>query len=99
MKKSNSCAIHILGKGQKELAQNFFKPAQVEGDKISGVSFVIGKTGSPILLDPPAFFECSVITSIDSGDHSIFVNEVVEAGITKEDEPLTMWDTGWFYGG
>jgi flavin reductase (DIM6/NTAB) family NADH-FMN oxidoreductase RutF len=99
MKKSKSCVIHILGKDQKDLAKNFFKPAKVEGDQISGTTVVIGKTGSPILLDPPAFFECSMITSIDKGDHSIFVNEVVEAGITKEDEPLVMRDTGWSYGG
>ena len=24
---------------------------------------------------------------------------VVEAGVRREEKPLVMWDTGWFYGG
>ena len=27
------------------------------------------------------------------------VAEVVEAGVRREEKPLVMWDTGWFYGG
>ncbi|MCH7760192.1 flavin reductase family protein [candidate division TA06 bacterium] len=99
IKKSNTFAVHILGKDQKKFAQNFFKPSKVEGNKISGAPFEIGKSGSPLLLDPPAFFECNVIASIERGDHTVFVNEVIEAGVRREEEPLAMRDTGWSYGG
>jgi len=35
-----------------------------------------------------------------SGDHTVFVLEVVEAHLNNPDaKVLEMWDTGWFYGG
>ena len=99
IKKGSNFAVHILGKDQKDFASNFFRPSRVEGNTISGALYEEGKTGVPILLDPPAFFECKVIDSVEIGDHTIFVSEVVEAGVRREEESLAMRDTGWFYGG
>ncbi len=92
-------AVNILASDQKEIASAFFKRTTIEGDKINGYKFKEGKTGSPILEDLPAFFECKVIDKVQKGDHTIFVGEVINAGIVREAKPLVMWDTGWFYGG
>jgi len=96
---SNVFAVNILGSEQKEIASAFFKPTIVEGDKINGYKFEFGETGSPLLVDLPAFFECKVVDKVERGDHAIFVGEVVNAGVRNETKPLIMWDTGWFYGG
>jgi flavin reductase (DIM6/NTAB) family NADH-FMN oxidoreductase RutF len=96
---SNAFAIHIVGKDQKEFATTFFKGALREGDKISGYRFEEGSTGAPILIDAPAWFECRVLDSVARGDHTIYVGEVVDAGVRREVEPLTLRDTGFFYGG
>jgi flavin reductase (DIM6/NTAB) family NADH-FMN oxidoreductase RutF len=40
-----------------------------------------------------------VAEEIRRGDHTIFVGEVVEAGWRRDEEPLTLRDTGFFYGG
>jgi len=50
-------------------------------------------------VDPPAWFECRVTNDVRGGDHTVFVAEVVEAGVRKDAEPLTLHDTGFFYGG
>lgn len=92
-------AVNILASDQKEIASAFFKPTIVENDKINGYKFEQGETGSPLLVDLPAFFECKVIDKVERGDHTIFVGEVINAGVRKEAKPLVMWDTGWFYGG
>ena len=92
-------AIHIVGKDQKELATTFFKGADLDGDKLTGYRFELGATGAPILVDAPAWFECRVLEQIARGDHSIYVGEVVSAGVRREAEPLTLRDTGFFYGG
>ncbi len=92
-------AVNILGSEQKEIASAFFKPTNVEGDKINGYKFEEGETGAPLLVDLPAFFECKVVDKVERGDHTIFVGEVVNAGVRNETKPLVMWDTGWFYGG
>jgi len=92
-------AVNILASDQKEIASAFFKPTSVENDKINGYRFEQGETGAPLLVDLPAFFECRVVDKVERGDHTIFVGEVINAGVRKEAKPLVMWDTGWFYGG
>ncbi|MFN3135132.1 MAG: flavin reductase family protein [Candidatus Kryptonium sp.] len=92
-------AVNILASDQKEIASAFFKPTTVENDRINGYRFEQGETGSPLLVDLPAFFECRVVDKVERGDHTILVGEVINAGVRKEAKPLVMWDTGWFYGG
>jgi flavin reductase (DIM6/NTAB) family NADH-FMN oxidoreductase RutF len=96
---SRAFAIHIVGKSQKNLATVFFKTARVEGDLINGWRFALGVTGSPILADAVAYFECRVVDEVRGGDHTIFVGEVVEAVVRSEEEPLTIRETGMAYGG
>ncbi|MBW2696188.1 MAG: flavin reductase family protein [Deltaproteobacteria bacterium] len=107
IKESRSFALNILGKGQQDLAFAFFKPLEREGNSIGGEAFSIGKSGSPILANAAAFLECSLVDTLGKGDHSIFLGEVVEAGVNREisgrpdDEILALGDLGekTFYGG
>lgn len=100
-------ALNILGKGQAEIAYGFFKPTERDGDSIGGCSFTLGSTGSPILDNTTAFVECRLVDTVEAGDHSIFVGEVVDAGVRKPFEGradlavLAMADLGEkvFYGG
>ncbi len=98
---SGQFAVNILAAGHKDLAAAFFRPTQVEGDRINGQPFEPGpKTGAPLLLAAPAWFEARVVDKVARGDHTVFVAEVIEAGVRDpEARPLVMWDTGWFYGG
>ena len=92
-------AINFLASGQKALAQHFLKPAHLGGDKLAGISHRAGATGVPILSDAAAYVECRVKAIHPDGDHAIVVGEVVEAGVQREAEPLTLKETGWHYGG
>lgn len=96
---SGAFAVHIVGKSQKQLASSFFKTATVEGDRLNGYRFEPGVTGAPVLVDAPAWLECRVVQTAQRGDHTVFLAEVVAAGIRREEEPLTLRDTGFFYGG
>ena len=107
IKESQAFALNMLGKGQQTMAYTFFKPAVREGQKISGEPFRSGATGAPILANAPAFVECRLVDSVERGDHSIFVGEVVEAGLAKTPEgradDATLWlkelGPSIFYGG
>ena len=107
IKESKAFALNVLGKDQGAMAFTFFKPATREGQKISGEPFRWGTTGAPILERALAFVECRLVDSVERGDHSIFVGEVVEAGQAKAPEgradDATLWlkDLGpnIFYGG
>ena len=92
-------AVHIVGKSQKELATAFFRGAELAGDKLNGYAVETGQTGAPLLLAPPAWFECRVVNEVRGGDHTIFVGEVVDAGVRSDEEALTLRETGFAYGG
>jgi flavin reductase (DIM6/NTAB) family NADH-FMN oxidoreductase RutF len=107
IKESRAFALNVLGKGQQAMAFTFFKPATREGQTVSGEPFRAGTTGAPILEKTPAFVECRLVESVERGDHSIFVGEVVEVGVVKapdgraDDATLWLKDLGpnVFYGG
>lgn len=96
---SRAFAVHIVGRSQKALATSFFKGATESGDTLNGFRFEVGVTGAPVLLDPPAYFECRVTDEIRRGDHTVFVAEVVAAGVRSDEEPLTLREAGFAYGG
>ena len=99
VKKSNAFTVNVLSAGQKQLAEDFFRPSNVEGNSVNGHPFKPGGNGAPVLDEAYSYFECRVTGSIQQGDHSVFVGEVVEVGHRRDDKPLEMWGTGWFYGG
>ena len=107
IKDTKAFALNVLGKGQQGVAFTFFKPAERKGDTISGEPIRIGSTGSPILTNAPAYVECTLESTVEMGDHSIFVGKVVDANVAKQPEgradDATLWlkDLGdkVFYGG
>jgi flavin reductase (DIM6/NTAB) family NADH-FMN oxidoreductase RutF len=107
IKEAGVFALNILSKGQQSLAYGFFKPAEREGNTIGGQAVRSGSTGAPLLEDAPAYLECRLVETIEKGDHSIFVGEVIDAGLLKapdgrpDDVTLTLKDLGEkvFYGG
>jgi len=107
IKESKAFALNILGKDHKDLAFTFFKPLEREGNTIGGQPFRLGSLGAPILEKVSAFVECALVDTIEKGDHSIFVGEVKNAGVSgqplgrPDDTTLTLRDLGdkVFYGG
>ena len=100
IKASGVFALSILEDGQKELAQNFFKPLRRVGNKFEDIEFYPGpETGCPIIKDTLGYVECNVISTVEHGDHTVFVGEVIGAGIHREGDALLLSTTGWNYGG
>lgn len=96
---SRAFALNVVGKAQKDLAMKFFKGAQPAGETLNGYRYENGATGAPLLLDAPAWFECRVVDEVRRGDHTIFVGQVVGVGSRREEEPLTLREAGFSYGG
>lgn len=92
-------ALSVLEAEQKELAQKFFKPQRRVGNKFEDVEFYLGETGCPIITDSLGYVECQVVGMVDKGDHTVFVGEVIAAGVHREGNSLLLESTGWQYGG
>ncbi|MGK7925940.1 MAG: flavin reductase family protein [Spirulina sp.] len=100
LQNSGVFTLSFLEEGQKDLAAKFFKPQRRVGNKLADIDFTLGEeTGCPIITDSLGYVECRVIGSVDEGDHTIFVGEVIGAGVYREGKPLLLESTGWKYGG
>jgi len=59
-------------------------------DKLEGISYKIGKTQAPVVIDNAvAYLEAKVTQEVDVGTHTIFVGELVGVDVLKEGEPMT----------
>ena len=108
IKEAGIFALNFLGKGQQAAAFAFFKPTEVKDHLLSGEPYHAGSTGAPILDNAPAYVECRLVASVEGkGDHSVFVAEVIDAGLSQQPagrpDDATLWlkDLGEkiFYGG
>lgn len=77
IKSSRIFAVHYLREGQQKLAIHFGKQSGREVDKFLKVPYFTEKTGAPILKDCLAYLDCRVIDQMESGDHTIFLGEVL----------------------
>jgi flavin reductase (DIM6/NTAB) family NADH-FMN oxidoreductase RutF len=99
---SGAIAVHFLAEGQQDVAERFFRPpSDEEGQRLHGISYEPGPvTGVPLLVELPAWLEARVTNRVERGDHTVFVCEVVGAGLRDADfKPLVLSSTPWNYGG
>jgi flavin reductase (DIM6/NTAB) family NADH-FMN oxidoreductase RutF len=95
-----SFTVNLWSSDDTKVFVKFSKPAVREGDTLNGRPVRIGATGAPIFTEAIAWMECKVRSAVDVGTHTLFVGELVDAGITDEDaRPAAMSDTRMKYGG
>jgi flavin reductase (DIM6/NTAB) family NADH-FMN oxidoreductase RutF len=101
IKKTGKMAVSVLDENQLDVGKAFFRTTTVEGDTLNGYKFEPGpSTGAPVLVDLPYWFEATVTDTIERGDHTVFVAEVVNAGVRDDSKtPLLLRSTGMNYGG
>lgn len=94
-------AVNVLGEDQLDVAKAFFRSTVIEGDRLNGYRFEPGPaTGAPLLTDVAYWFEARVTDTVARGDHTVYVAEVVEAGVRNDGVvPLLLRTTGMNYGG
>jgi flavin reductase (DIM6/NTAB) family NADH-FMN oxidoreductase RutF len=78
-------AINILREDQEGVSVAF---ARALSNKWEGVRVETWETGSPILLDSLASFDCQTASMHDGGDHVIFVGRVLQLRVRSESRPL-----------
>jgi len=96
---SGNFVVNLVGRGQKDLASAFFRPVESRERALGDHASHSGVTGAPILDEVPAYLECRVFQAIDAGDHTLFLADIVEAGVQNDLELLDLAQTGWHYGG
>jgi flavin reductase (DIM6/NTAB) family NADH-FMN oxidoreductase RutF len=95
-----SFTVNLWDAEDTKLFVKFSKPAANDGDALNGRPVRPAATGAPVFEGAMAWMDCEVRQSIDLGTHTLFVGEVVDAGINDDDaRAAAMSDTRMKYGG
>ncbi|GAC1567622.1 MAG: flavin reductase family protein [Ktedonobacteraceae bacterium] len=97
--RSRKFAVNVLRSGQRELAGKLGKSAIQHPDKLVGIEYDSGVNGCPILRDALAWVACKVRHTVEAGDSSLIVAEVMDVGMLGEGQPLTMNEAGFRHAG
>ena len=106
---SENYSLNLLHRDDRGLVRKFVKPVAVDRETmtLNGIGFREGLLSTPILTSALAYLECRIEDRVDTGDHTFFVGDVVNAAFQNEAENagserppvLRMEDTRMNYGG
>ena len=96
MLETGTFGVNILEAAQLDLGRRFAEKHGNYIDRFSDLDVVTGTTGSPLLVGALACLDCQTVKTVDAGDHTIFIAEVIDTKIYGG-EPLLyvnrMWGT------
>ncbi|HEX5095150.1 MAG TPA: flavin reductase family protein [Acidimicrobiia bacterium] len=97
-------ALCIIDREDRAIVRKFTKPVDVDlaAHTLNEFAYFDGPaTGAPVLTQSVAYVECEVRQTVEIGNHSLFLGEVVNAAFLKDEatDVLRMEDTRMNYGG
>ena len=87
---SGAFALNFLRADQVELIDRFGMHSGRDANKLDGLDYTQGATGSPLLSDCWGWLDCRVVNAMDGGDMTCFLAEVVD-GLTLSDSQPLVW--------
>jgi flavin reductase (DIM6/NTAB) family NADH-FMN oxidoreductase RutF len=92
-------ALNVLRQGQRELAAKLGRTSGTTPHTLKGIKTKPAPTsGAPILTEALGWVECRVVATLPSGDHTLVLGEVLEAGVEQQGAaPLTPEEAGLSY--
>jgi flavin reductase (DIM6/NTAB) family NADH-FMN oxidoreductase RutF len=99
---SGAFSVNLWSPEDTRVFVKFSKPADKEDMTLNGRPIREGVTGVPIFEEAVAWFECEVRQSLDLGTHTLFIGEIVAAGLDPDhtdERAASINDTRMKYGG
>src|SRR5262245_23783077 len=72
-------AAHLIAEDRLDWVWRFGLQSGRDVDKFADLTVRTGVTGCPLLPDAPGWLECRVEASLDTGDRTVYLGEVVDA--------------------
>lgn len=88
-------AVNMLAHSQIEWGKLFAGMMPEVEDRFADIRYTQAVTGAPILPNVIGWVDCRLHQAFDSGDHTIFVGQVVAAHGTTEGQPLIYANRAW----
>lgn len=88
-------AVNILAADQIDVSNGFATKELSTEDRFGLVNHATATTGSPVLEGVMGWLDCRLSSSIESGDHVIFIGEVVDMNFDADKGPLLYFQGGY----
>lgn len=95
-----SFTVNLWSADDTRVFVKFSKPAAFEEMALNERAVSEGVTGAPVFDEAIAYLDCEVRQTHDLGTHTLFIGEVIDAGVRDNDARVaSMSDTRMKYGG
>ncbi len=97
-----SFTVNLWSAEETKVFVKFSKPAMFDTEALTLNGRIVreGVTGAPVFAEAIAYLDCAVRSQHDFGTHTLFVGEVVDAGVNDDEaRAAAMSDTRMKYGG
>ena len=91
--------VNVFDANQRELAGKLGRSLSRTPDKLAEIAFGATASGQPYLLDTLGWVEVAIENEAPAGDSVLLIGRVVDAGMLRHDEPLTMRAAGFRHAG
>ncbi len=88
VERAQTFVVNVLAADLEPAARAFARAGEKSFD---GLAHHTGETGAPLLDGAVAWFECTVESTIDGGDHDVVIGDVVACG-ARGGTPLLYFD-------
>lgn len=112
VRETGQFTVNLLHDDGTEIARHVVMPADgskimgrskrttdVDHDKLKGLDYSLDRRGLPLLDAALGWITCDVRETVDAGDHTVVLGEVVDGKIQRSGEMLIERDLGWEYAG
>jgi flavin reductase (DIM6/NTAB) family NADH-FMN oxidoreductase RutF len=89
VEESGAFALHLIDEARLEWVWRFGLHSGREIDKLTGLAWSPGATGSPLLDGALGWLDCRVEARLDTGDRTLYLAEIIEAKSLSPGHPLT----------
>ena len=97
---SGAFTVNLWDAEDTRVFRKFSKPATYANGALNDRPVTESVTGAPVFTEAIAWVDCALRHSLDLGTHTLFVGEVVAAGVNDDDKrAAAMSDTRMKYGG
>lgn len=92
VEQSRIFGVTILEASQSELSDRFAGRISDLADRFVGLDTFTLTSGAPFLFGGLAYFDCSVMTAVQAGNHTIYIGQVGALKIGEKSMPLVYYD-------
>ena len=88
--------VNMLTAEQQHLGEYFANMRELDESPFETEATTSAETGAPVFSESLAYADCTVWDSTVAGDHTIYIGEILDAGVLDEDaEALTFFRGNW----